>query len=105
MITETVYICIGNSDDKLSQASWSQFVSCIQEALQGAVDRGELVIHGSWRSRPDDPWQNACRCVQFPPSGKAIGPLRELLADLAGIYRQDSITWAPAQVEFIKAAP
>lgn len=89
-----VYISIGNSDDKLSQRQWSGFVGTVQLALEQTVDLGRVSVHGSWRSPSDAPWQNACWCVEFPPDQTAVQPLRELLAELAATWQQDSIAWA-----------
>ena len=100
-----VYISIGNSDDKLTQRKWSDFVAVIQDALTGAVERGHATLHGSWRSPSDAPWQNACWCVEFSSDPLAVGPLRDLLAEVAVIYRQDSIAWAEVKAtEFVGVA-
>lgn len=98
----TVYISIGNSDDKLSQRQWSQFVGTVHDALAAVVARGRATLHGSWRSPSDAPWQNACWC--FEASADVMEPLRELLSELAGIYRQDSVAWAVAATEFLGAS-
>lgn len=100
-----VYISIGNSDDKLTQRSWSQFVEVVQSALDGTVAAGHATVHGSWRSPSDAPWQNACWCVEFPPDRFAVEPLRELLTGLTSDYRQDSIAWAEVKTtEFLGAS-
>lgn len=101
-----VYVSIGNSDDKLTQRRWAEFVTCVQQALDGAVAREQATVHGSWRSPSDAPWQNACWCVEFGTESIAVEPLRELLAELAGIYRQDSIAWAEVkETQFLAREP
>ena len=99
-MTITTYITIGNSDDKLGQERWSSFVTQVDMALR--VDAVSPVArrHGVWFSRPDAPWQNACWCVEVRP--ECVEELRGRLAQLAGLFGQDSIAWAPAPVvEFL----
>lgn len=90
----TVYISIGNSDDKLSQREWARF--CVQ--VRGAL--GGLSMHGAWFSLPGSEFQNACWCVVIP--GDLVSHVRMRLHHLAAAYGQDSIAWAPAHVEFLK---
>jgi len=100
-----VYVSIGNSDDRLTQRQWSDFVLVVDQALTGAAARGHATVHGSWRSLPDAPWQNACWCIEFEAEQVAVEPLRELLADVAGDYHQDSIAWAEVKTtEFLGAS-
>jgi hypothetical protein len=97
-----VYISIGNSDDKLTQRQWSDFVLVVDHALNGAVNRGHAALHGSWRSPSDAPWQNACWCIEFEAGLVAVGPLRELLAGVASDFHQDSIAWTEVKTtEFL----
>ncbi len=99
----TVYVTIGNSDDKLSQAEWASFYA----AVDGVIRRAAYRVHGAWVSPSTDPWQNACWCAEvFPgPVGNVSDApmwLRSQLANLAGAYGQDSVAWAEAPtVEFL----
>lgn len=93
----TVYISIGNSDDKLTQAEWAQF--CIDMAAE--VISLASVTRGAWFSNPVGPWQNACWCVDFSGSD-VVAEAKEICAQLARKYRQDSIAWAlVARTEFV----
>lgn len=84
------YISIGNSDDKLGQAQWCEFV----DAVCGLVlDRDGVQVHGVWFSVPHSAFQNACWCVQITPT-ETYYALRRELAELARTYHQDSIAWA-----------
>jgi hypothetical protein len=99
-VSDVFYISIGNSDDKLTQAEWSDFVGQTDAAV-----REYAHVHGAWHSAPDSRWQNACWCVEVSTTFK-VGPaergLRATLARLAGRYRQDSIALAlVASTEFI----
>jgi hypothetical protein len=94
----TVYISIGNSDDKITQREWSMFV---QGAL-GAVGQATTQIHGVWFSAPDSEFQNACVCAEIDDSADEK-ILKERLAQLARLYSQDSVAWAVADTEFIRS--
>lgn len=109
-----VYVSIGNSDDRLGQALWSQFYGQVDNLLQS----GSLVRqHGRWLSTPDSRYQNACWCIEFDPDQQVVPwfgrPDMDLLAwlqlelsRLAGEYNQDSIAWAQAPItQFIKPGP
>lgn len=92
----TFYISIGNSDDKLSQQEWAEFVTEVHDAIDGSGAQ----VHGRWSSYPDAPWQNACWCIELTTA--KVSWLRRCLATLAQKYRQDSIAWAEAPVtEFL----
>jgi hypothetical protein len=92
-----VYVCIGNSDDKLTQAGWSGFVRQVRCEL----DTRSEVIHGAWFSAPYAPWQNACFCVEFA-SAQDAAKAREVVTEIRKAYRQDSVAWAVApETEFV----
>lgn len=91
-----VYISIGNSDDKLTQADWAGFIQDVHDAANDAA----IAMHGEWFSAPASPWQNACWCVELhdPDAFALAGELGRLCA----IYGQDSIAWAEvAKTEFL----
>jgi hypothetical protein len=94
-----VYISIGNSDDKLSQAEWSDFVQDVSDA----IGDDSLARHGEWLSSPSSRWQNACWATQIHDA--QVPSLKRELIRIAGEYRQDSIVWAPAlEIEFLGAS-
>jgi hypothetical protein len=101
----TVYITIGNSDDRLTQAEWSSYVRDVDWMFDAAVRYEGARVHGRWYSRPDEPWQNACWCAEWHEDLAAhVEVLKKSLAAVARDYRQDSIAWAEAQTTFIKAS-
>jgi len=51
-----VYICIGNSDDKLSQQDWHLFFGHVRVLAEQHADQ----VYGVWHSLPAERWQNAC---------------------------------------------
>ncbi|MCO6011446.1 hypothetical protein NE236_41505 [Actinoallomurus purpureus] len=92
----TVYVSIGNSDDKLRQVDWSLFVNRTVRLIR--VYGG--VIHGEWYSLPHHRWQNACIC--FEPIAGSADRIKEQLAKIAARFGQDSIAWAEApETQFI----
>jgi len=99
----TVYISIGNSDDKLTQVEWSLFITHVFGTLEEAIDESGGQMHGNWYSPPGAPWQNACWCVEIPV--RAHDALQAKLKALAGKYQQDSIAWAPALTQFLRPEP
>jgi hypothetical protein len=101
-----VYISIGNSDDKLTQAEWARFFSATSKAIRGTHFRGDPQIrqvHGQWASEPASAWQNACWCVEMNEAGAE--ELRWLLKRMAKMFRQDSIAWSETTgTEFLEAS-
>jgi hypothetical protein len=94
----TVYVSIGNSDDKLCQVDWAGFV----DQVGYAVRLESTVVHGAWLSGAADPWQNACWCFEVEP--KDVNRLKATMRRLATTYGQDSIAWAEVPVtEFLAA--
>lgn len=94
--TITVYASIGNSDDKLGQREWADFV----REMTTLVGRYASEVYGWWFSTPDKPWQNAV-CA-FLLDTYQVERLRVELTALRVAYRQDSVAWAvAARTEFI----
>lgn len=96
--TRTVYASIGNPDDKLTQARWSEFHDKFTTAVRGLA----LRIYGDWVSVSASPWQNAC--IAFEIGWETSERLQRDLAELAAEYGQDSIAWAEADTELIGPA-
>lgn len=93
----TVYICIGNSDDKLSQAAWGLYCADIDRAVFHVPD---VRIHGTFYSLSSSLFQNACWCVELPLDAAVL--LMRQLGELAHTYGQTSISWAEACTTFIQ---
>lgn len=91
----TVYVSIGNSDDKLTQERWAEFTSDVFTVLHAAK------IHGEWYSSPTSRFQNACWCVEFQTVGDA-SKARLDLRILASVYGQEAIAWAVAETELLE---
>jgi hypothetical protein len=95
-----VYVSIGNSDDKLSQAEWADFWALTDELLTKL--HLTSMVHGVWHSASVTPWQNACWCVDVKL--EHVDAVKGALARLAESFGQDSIAWAEVpNPEFIGA--
>lgn len=92
-----VYISIGNSDDKLTQAEWSEFCGWVATSVGMFADH----THGKWFSIPSEPWQSACWCVEIHPD--RVERLKLRLRNATIQFEQDSIAWAEVpNPEFIR---
>ena len=95
-----VYIGIGNTDNKLTQQEWVQFIESVESVVEG------MPLHGAWFSRPDAPWQNACWLMDISQNSPVyIADMKARLSMLAQRYKQDSIAWAEAETEFLPPQP
>jgi len=96
----TAYASIGNSDDRLTQARWSDFHARFLALVREHAD----TVWGAWLSNPADPWQNACTAFEIQ-SGQRADALKAELVRLAAEFGQDSIAWAVvADTEFLGPA-
>jgi len=93
-MTTTVYVSIGNSDDKLSQARWSNFLHSFRECMA----KFAVETYGNWVSEPSSSYQNACIAIATESPLTLKAALRMLRVD----YGQDSVAWAEVPTtEFI----
>ena len=90
-----ICIQIGNTDNKLTQQEWSEFIYGIESKLKWGAEK----IYFSGFSCPDAEWQNACWV--FSCSDSNISLLKESLSYIRFIYKQDSIAWSELTTEFI----
>lgn len=92
---KTICIQIGNSDDKLSQKRWSEYVQDVNDAI--SLCQEERHFYGG--SFVYTPWQNACWVIGIYESN-----MLELFARLTLIateYDQDGIATLTGEVVFI----
>ena len=86
----TVYISIGNSDGKLTQAAWSEFWHEVNLCIHSYAH----VIHGEWVSLPTSRYQNACWAIETVARTEQQVMIQ--LWQLAQFHHQDSVAWADA---------
>lgn len=99
----TAVICIGNSDDKLTQADWSQFV----KDVDAFVDKWRFNVYFRGFPSSAERWQNACwvldaRDLFGEPAGMARDILRQELGRIAKNYKQDSIALILGDSQMVK---
>lgn len=94
-MNKTVVISIGNSDDKLTQKRWSEFI----DDVVWSIARYGLTIHFNGYSVPTASWQNACWIIQVPE--EHIHQIGFELSRIADKYQQDSIALLIGETEFV----
>jgi hypothetical protein len=93
---KTITVQIGNSDDKLSQVSWSGFISKVDRVIHNYAHD----IYFTGFSVPTAVWQNACWVFSILSNENSY----TLYQNLKGVCRefgQDSIAWTEGTTSFI----
>ncbi len=93
----TVVVLVGNSDDKLSQATWAQFLLNMYHKVEDQSETIEFYGGSSFQAQ----WQNAC--VVATMKGDAVAELKTALAKLCARYNQDSIAVVVGDTQFVRA--
>jgi hypothetical protein len=83
--TITVYASIGNSDDKLSQQEWSDYLRAFRVCMNHHADQ----VYGDWVSEPSARYQNACMSI----TTDTPDDLRYALTAFRKRWSQDSIAF------------
>ena len=92
---QTYIIQIGNTDDKLSQKKWFEFVSATKIMIMNFSN--QIFFYG--HSEPLATWQNSCWVFEMS-NGKYSGLIKEL-EFLRTEYNQDSIALTVGTTLFI----
>lgn len=101
-ITYTVQI--GNSDDKLGQERWSEFIDGLGVVLAELETEIGCEVHFFGYSAPQGHWQNCCAVFNVPATGEANLLIRSKLEKLAALFDQDSIALTVGATTFVKAS-
>lgn len=103
----TYTVSIGNSDDKLPQKRWSEFINGLGLVLANLeIDfPGKIDIHFFGSSNPVGEWQTVTTVFNAPATREVNDAIRGQLADLAAEFEQDSIALTIGSTTFVKAAP
>ena len=91
----TVTLQIGNSDDRLSQASWSKFVIAVHTRVYPNADQ----LHFFGTAPGDSRYQNACWVFEMTEA--KLSELKQDLAPVKEMYHQDSIAITTGKTHFI----
>ncbi len=92
---KTITIQIGNSDDKLSQSSWSAFI----HRVNNTIDIYAYDVYFTGFSLPTAGWQNACWVfsITHEKSLRLWGEMKVICSD----FKQNSIAWTEGDTTFI----
>lgn len=91
----TVHAAIGNSDDKLSQLIWSEYIRDFQQVMTDVSN----IVHGVWFSAPNSQFQNCVIAAEMYAG--ALPALKSRLIELRKRYEQDSIAVNVSESEFV----
>lgn len=92
---KTVCIQIGNSDDKLTQQQWSDYVNAVVVWTTNYV----YEVHFSGGSQPEMSWQNYCSVCNIP-NNKIDTAMMDLIK-IRKLYNQESIAVLIGDTKFI----
>ena len=92
-MSNTVVIQIGNSDNKLTQQEWAEFIGRIRKAINAYC--GHRHFDGGF----DRPWQNACFVAEITP--ECMEPLLSEIAIVRQRFRQDSVAVVFGETQFV----
>ncbi len=90
-----ISVMAGNSDNKLTQQEWSEFVN----ELGGILAVHEIERHFLGGSETYRPWQNVCWVCDINP--KDLESLKAQLRESRIDYRQTSVCLLAGKAEFI----
>ncbi len=93
--TKTLTIQIGNTDDKLTQREWAEFVSVMKEWIWKYCDE----VHFFGASSNWEKWQNAVWVVTCELHRIQI--LKKVVSETRTRFRQDSAAWTEGETIFI----
>lgn len=97
MIPQTMYVSIGNSDNKLTQKLWHDFCDHVERYVKAYAYK----IHSVTFSLPNAPWQNAVFCFDVTQKVHA-NYLLGLFEEIASMYNQDAIAVTVVQATAVK---
>lgn len=96
----TITIQIGNSDNKLTQKEWAEFVHAVSDHLEYYVEEQLASIHFFGAPHTWAHWQNAAWVVEFDTGH--LDSLKLHLSLIARKFRQDSIALTVGLTDFVK---
>lgn len=94
---KTVAILIGNSDNRLTQRRWSEFVRSVHVTVNSFSDE----IHFDGASPSDSPYQNHCWVFQAELSAAEQENFKRAISANAALFQQDSIAVVIGETKFV----
>jgi hypothetical protein len=95
----TITIQIGNTDDKLTQAEWSDFVALVHDYIERYVEDRAASVHFFGVSADYERWQNAVWVVLLMDEQEPS--LRADISTARRKFRQDSAAWTTGETSFV----
>jgi hypothetical protein len=92
---KTIVVQIGNSDNKLPQAEWADFV----RRVDGAIREHARAVHFFGGTENWAAWQRVCWV--FDCEGARLGDLKTLVTAARKEFRQDAAAFTVGETEFI----
>lgn len=93
---KTITIQVGNSDDKLTQREWSEFVI----EVNNLIDTHASNVHFFGAPSNWLVWQNVAWVIQFDDA-VVQDVFQETLRAIRTKYNQDSVAWTEGDTVFI----
>ena len=91
----TVTIQVGNSDNKLSQQTWSEFVTELREEIAAAAK----TTHFFGGSATYEKWQNVCWVIEISEATLPI--LQAEITQIRLRFHQDAVAITSGHTEFL----
>lgn len=91
----TITVSIGNSDNKLTQRQWSEFVNHIDSLIREISAQ----VHFFGGSPNWERWQNTAWV--FDCAREVTPDLKNSLKEYKQMYKQDSIAYIEGETEFL----
>jgi hypothetical protein len=96
-MTMTITLQIGNSDDKLTQIEWSDYV----KMMTSVVDAYKQELHFSAGSPTNSRWQNYCWVFTIENDNLVRDALYRQVYDIRQKYKQDSAAFTEGKTLFV----
>ncbi len=92
---KTITIQIGNSDDKLTQSQWAEFVSVVKDKIYNYAG----AIHFFGAPSNFERWQNAAWVITCDE--RIIEEFKDAISIAGKRFRQDSVAWIEGEIQFV----
>ena len=95
--TKTITLQIGNSDDKLTQAEWFDFVN----SMTNVVTAYQQQIHFASGSPSNARWQDFCWVFEMEADNLVRDALYRQVHDCRKKFKQNSAAFTEGQTSFV----
>lgn len=94
----TLYITIGNTDNKLDQQTWHTFTQHLYKLMLLHCH----TIHGEFYTQSNTPYQTCCMSGELYNEYNS-GDVEKAVSELAKNFNQDSIAMSIANTKLVKS--